>query len=74
MEEMQDFQHIILYFFKKGKNATKIQKKEKDLSTHGESAVTNPTCQKWFTKFLGTTDILAKWCFAVGLSHALEDV
>ena len=31
-------------------------------------------CQKWFVKFLGTIDILAKYFFAVGLSYALEDV
>ena len=26
----------------------------------GEGAVTHQTCQKWFVKFLGTIDILAK--------------
>ena len=28
---MQHFQHIMLYYFKKGKNATNAKKKKKDL-------------------------------------------
>ena len=40
----------------------------------GEGAVTDRMFQKWFVKFRGTTDILAKQFFAVGLSYALEDV
>ena len=30
--------------------------------------------KKWFGKFLGAIDILAKYFFAVGLSYALGDV
>ena len=41
---------------------------------YGEGTVTDQTCQKWFAKFLGTINILAKEFFAVGLSYALEDV
>ena len=41
---------------------------------YGEGAVTDRMCEKWFVKFLGTIDILAKEFFAVGLSYALEDV
>ena len=41
---------------------------------YGEGAVTERTCQKWFEKFLGTIDILAKLFLAVGLSYALEDI
>ena len=41
---------------------------------YGEGAVTDGTCQKWFVKFLGTNDILAKLLFSVGLSYASEDV
>ena len=70
-EDMQHFWRIMLYYFKKGKNATETQKK---ICAVNEGAVTEWTCQKWFAKFLGTTDILAKKFFAVGLSHALEDV
>ena len=62
----------MLYYFKKGKNATEMQKKI--CAVYGEGAVTYQMCQKWFAKFLGTVDILAKKFFAVGLSDALEDV
>ena len=62
----------MLYYFKKGKNATEMQKKI--CAVCGEGAVTDQTCQKWFAKFLGTIDILAKKFFALGLSYALENV
>ena len=52
------FQHVILYYFKKGKNATETQKKI--CAVYGEGAVTDQTCQKWFVKFFGTVDILGK--------------
>ena len=55
---MQCYQCIMLYFFKKGKNATERQKNI--CAVCGEGAKTGPTCQKWFAKFLGTIDILAK--------------
>ena len=29
-------------------------------AAYGEGAVTDRMCQKWFVKFLGTIDILAK--------------
>ena len=48
MEGKQHFRHM-LYYFKKGKNATKIQKKI--CAVYGEGAVTDRTCQKWFVKF-----------------------
>ena len=48
----------MLYYFKKGKNATEMQKKI--CAVYGESVVIGQTCQKWFTKFLGAIDILAK--------------
>ena len=49
-------------------------KHNKDLGSYGEHSVTDRTCQKWFVKFLGTIDTLAKEFFAVGLSGAWEDV
>ena len=52
------FQHIMFYYFKKGKTATETQRKM--CAVCGEGAVTDQTCQKWFAKFLGTIDILAK--------------
>ena len=59
------------YYFKKCKNTTEIQKKT--CAVYGEGAVTDRTCQKWFAKFLGIIDMLAKKFFAVGLSYALDD-
>ena len=54
-EETQHFWCIILYYFKKGKNATEMQKNI--CAVYGEGAVTD---QKQFAKFLGTIDILAQ--------------
>ena len=71
-EDKQHFWHIMLYYFKKGKNTTEMQKKI--CAVYGESAVTDWTCQKWFAKISGTIAILAKYFLAVGLSYALEDV
>ena len=48
-ENTQHFQHIMLYYFKKGKNATEMQKEI--CAVYGEGAVTNRMCQKWFVKF-----------------------
>ena len=48
-EKKQHFWHIMLYYFKKGKNATETQKKI--CAVYGEGAVTDQTCQKWFAKF-----------------------
>ena len=39
----------MLYYFKKGKNATEMQKKI--CAVYEECAVTDLTCQKWFAKF-----------------------
>ena len=48
-EKKQHFQHIMLYYFKKGKNATETHKKT--CAVYGEGAVANRTCQKCFAKF-----------------------
>ena len=39
----------MLYYFKKGKNATEMHKKT--CAVYGEGAMTDQTCQKWFAKF-----------------------
>ena len=57
-ENMQHFWHIVLYYFKKDKDATETQKKI--CAAYGKGAMTDWTCQKWFVNFLGTADILAK--------------
>ena len=56
--KVQHFWLIMLYYFKKGKNATEVQKKI--FAVSGEGAVTDGTCQKQFAKFFGSTDILAR--------------
>ena len=48
---MQHFWHIMLCYFKKGKNTTETKKKKKICTVYGEGAVTDRTCQKWFAKF-----------------------
>ena len=45
----QRFQHIMLYYFQKGKNAIETQKQI--YAVYGEGVVTDWTCQKWFAKF-----------------------
>ena len=58
-ENKQWFQHIMLYYFKKGKNTTET-KKVKVSAVYGEGAVTCRTCQTWFGKFLSATNIFVK--------------
>ena len=44
MEENTHFQCNVLYYFKKGKNTTEMQR---DIcAVHGEGAVTDQLCQK----------------------------
>ena len=57
-ENRQHFWHIMLYYFKKGKNVTEIQKKI--CAVYGKGAVTDRMCQKWFVKLLCTIGISAK--------------
>ena len=50
MENTQHFWHIMLYYFKKGKNATENTKKI--CAVHGEGSVTNQSnVSKCFVKF-----------------------
>ena len=65
-ENTQHYQHTILYYFKKGKNATEMQKKV--CAVYGERAGTDRTCQSglrsfvleipWGTMFHGQVDQL----------------
>ena len=50
--------YYALLFQERYKNTTETQKKI--CALYGEGAVTDGMCQKWFVKFLGTSDILAK--------------
>ena len=47
------------FYLKKGKNTTETHTK-KIYAVCGEGAMNDQTCQKWFAKFLGSIDILAK--------------
>ena len=48
-EKKQHFQHIMLYYLKKGKNTTETPKKI--CAMYGKGAVTEKMCLKWFVKF-----------------------
>ena len=48
-ENKQHFQHTMLHYFRKGKNASEMQKKV--CAVYGEDAVTDQMCQKWLVKF-----------------------
>ena len=54
-EDIQHFWPIMVYYFKKGKNATKTHTHTHTNigAVYGEGAVIDQTCQKWFAKFLG---------------------
>ena len=57
----KDTQHvwrIMLHYFKKCKNTTEMQRKI--CAVYGEDAMTDETCQKYFARFLGTINVLAK--------------
>ena len=56
-ENTQHFQCIVLY---SRKVKMQLKHKKEICVVYGEGAVTDQTCQKWFAKFLGTIDILAK--------------
>ena len=50
MEESNQYcQCSVLYYFKKGRNIAKTHKK--NCAVYRESAITDPTCQKWFAEF-----------------------
>ena len=48
-ENMQHFCHVLLYYFKRGKNESEMPKMI--CAVYGEGAVTDQMCQKWFVKF-----------------------
>ena len=48
-ENMKCFWHIMLYYFKKGRNTTEMQ--TKICAVCGDGAVIDQTCRKWFVKF-----------------------
>ena len=43
------FRHILLFYFRKGKNAAQVAKKLRDM--YGEEALKDRQCRNWFDKF-----------------------
>ena len=43
------FCHILLYYFRKGKNAVQARKKLYDV--YGEKSLTERQCENWFARF-----------------------
>ena len=66
-EKKQCFWHIILHYFKKGKNATEMQKMI--CAVRGEGAVTDRTCQKWFAKCHAPRSVHQLKLIAIKLRH-----
>ncbi|GFY33940.1 histone-lysine N-methyltransferase SETMAR [Trichonephila clavipes] len=47
--DKQYFRHILLFYYRKGKNAVQARKKLTDV--YGEGVLTVRQCQNWFAKF-----------------------
>ncbi|GFV64589.1 HTH_48 domain-containing protein [Trichonephila clavipes] len=47
--DKQHFRHILLFYYRKGKNAAQARKKLTDV--YGEGVLTVRQCQNWFAKF-----------------------
>ena len=45
----EHFRHILLFYFRKGKNAAQAAKNLRDV--YGEEALKNKQCRNWFDKF-----------------------
>ena len=45
----EHFRHVLLFYFRKGKNATRAAKNLRDV--YGEEALKDRQCQNWFDKF-----------------------
>ena len=58
VEENMQHLHCIMLISRKVK--MQLKHKKKICAVYGEGAVTDRMCQKWFAKFLGIIDILAK--------------
>ena len=66
---MQHLQHIMLYYFKKGKNATEMQK-EKICAVYGEGAVTVGICQSGSRSFVLEISRWTVLCSTCAGSHS----
>ncbi|GFV51230.1 histone-lysine N-methyltransferase SETMAR [Trichonephila clavipes] len=54
--DKQHFRHILLFYYRKGKNAAPARKKLTDVN--GEGVLTVRQCQNWFAKFRSGTFVV----------------
>ena len=47
--QKEHFRHILLFYFRKGKNASQAHKKV--CAVYGDEALKERQCQNWFSKF-----------------------
>ena len=52
--ENERFRHILLFYFRKGKNASQAAKKFHDV--YGEEVLKDSQCRNWFDKFCSGDD------------------
>ena len=71
-ESIQHFWCIMLYYYKKGNNATEMQKKIS--AVYEEGTVTDRICPKWFGNFCWHRCHFGQRILCCGLSYALQDV
>lgn len=45
----EHFRHMLLFYFRKGKNAVQVAKKLRDV--YGDEALKKRQCRNWFEKF-----------------------
>ena len=45
------FHHLLLYYFRKGKNAVQARKKLYEYDVYSEKSLTERQCQNWFARF-----------------------
>ena len=48
-DQKEHFRHILLFYFRKGKNASQAHKKL--CAVYGDEAIKERQCQNWFAKF-----------------------
>ena len=58
MEGISNIFGLLYFILRRVKNTTEMQKEI--CAVYGEGAMIDWMCQKWFAKFLGTIDVLAK--------------
>ncbi|XP_047362644.1 histone-lysine N-methyltransferase SETMAR-like [Vespa velutina] len=69
----QHFRHILLFYYRKGKNAVQARKKLTDV--YGQVVLTVRQCQNWFAKFRsGNFDVEDAPCFGRSVEADKETI